>query len=198
MSDVRSASTPCWIHTEWSDRELDESLSRVRTKAVETHVATALSLITTMHKLAHRTKPRIFVSYPSGSREIAWLIMHDPELCEHFEFIDYQHPNGEDKVLSAVEFIREADFVIFLWGPDKAENASSVWIPFEWGCAAIIGRPAHHLRHLRVPEHQSSIRIDSRFVPLTYNEPARFSEKVLPQLRDALKRDWPGPTRSNR
>lgn len=142
--------------------------------------------------------PRVFLSYPSTAERHAELlkaaikekINGRGEVGAVRLIIDEFHdPNLQEISPTVLAMIRRADFFLGIWHPDQGqENTVSPWMPYEYGVASALGKPATLIVRDTIPPNVWR-RIDPHISKHRYSD-LKFQTETVPSVIKHIETVW--------
>lgn len=135
-----------------------------------------------------RTKPSIFLSYPKSA------VLHADVLKgylrkEGYDTVEYQSADLNVLRAEVKHRITHADFFLGIWHPEPDRPGEvSPWLPFEFGIASTLNKPAAIIASTRVHQHVW-MRIEKN-VAIPQYEDVTFERETVPLLLAYCKRNW--------
>jgi len=135
-----------------------------------------------------RTRPSIFLSYPKSAALHADVLKGYLQK-EGYEPIEYQSADLNVLRAEVKHRITHADFFLGIWHPEPDRPGEvSPWLPFEFGIASTLNKPAALIVSSRVHQHVW-MRIEKNMAIPQY-EDVTFERETVPLLLAYCKRNW--------
>lgn len=134
-----------------------------------------------------RSKPSIFISYPASAKLHAEVLKS--HLVNDYEPVEYQAADLNELKAEVKRRISRSDFFLGIWHPepDRAGEVSP-WLPFEFGIASALNKPAVIIVSNRVNQHVW-MRIEKN-VAIPQYEDVTFERETVHLVEEYCKKNW--------
>jgi hypothetical protein len=142
-----------------------------------------------VYPVLSQQRHQVFVSMPWHCRAYLDAIISKFQSGLNLQVITYLRPDSAENVSeAALKLIRNADFFLGIWHPEKERsNELSPWMPFELGAAKAFGKPSKVIAHRDIPPHIKR-RIMKDYALIEYDD-STFDAAITDIIR-ACRQDW--------
>lgn len=132
-------------------------------------------------------KPVLFLSYSKPASPLAAHFKDDPAISETFDVSEYQASDWNQIFARSIEMIRVCDLFVGLWSHEPKIGVST-WLPFEYGVAQGLGKPAVLALDKQLPPAISK-RLEPGIAIGQYSRDT-FATQFLPEFVRRVCDEW--------